>query len=80
MSNVHTTRYVYNIVQLLKRGKPNFFSNNKLCSFIQPEAGYSSVSELGETGAVQFRDVSALTLKLSNEKMNLFNASTCHIS
>lgn len=35
-----------------------------LCQmFIQPEAGYSSVSELGETGAVQFRDVSILTLK-----------------
>lgn len=35
-----------------------------LCQmFIQPEAGYSSVSELGETGAVQFRDVSTLTLK-----------------
>ena len=30
-----------------------------LCQmFIQPEAAYSSVSELGETGAVQFRDVS----------------------
>lgn len=35
-----------------------------LCQmFIQPEAGYSSVSELGETGAVQFRDVSTLTRK-----------------
>lgn len=32
-----------------------------LCQmFIQPEAAYTSVSELGETGAVQFRDVSAL--------------------
>jgi hypothetical protein len=30
-----------------------------LCQmFIQPEAAYSSVSELGEIGAVQFRDVS----------------------
>lgn len=30
-----------------------------LCQlFIQPEAAYTSVSELGETGAVQFRDVS----------------------
>lgn len=29
-----------------------------LCQmFIQPEAAYSSVSELGETGCVQFRDV-----------------------
>lgn len=27
--------------------------------FIQPEAAYSSVSELGETGAVQFRDLNA---------------------
>lgn len=32
-----------------------------LCQlFIQPEAAYTSVSELGETGTVQFRDVSAL--------------------
>lgn len=29
-----------------------------LCQmFIQPEAAYTSVSELGETGCVQFRDV-----------------------
>lgn len=35
-----------------------------LCQmFIQPEAGYTSVSELGETGAVQFRDVSTPTQK-----------------
>lgn len=26
--------------------------------FIQPEAAYQSISELGETGTVQFRDVS----------------------
>ncbi|XP_039445165.1 V-type proton ATPase 116 kDa subunit a 1-like isoform X2 [Culex pipiens pallens] len=31
-----------------------------LCQmFIQPEAAYTSVSELGETGAVQFRDLNA---------------------
>ena len=30
-----------------------------LFRFIQPEAAYSSVSELGETGAVQFRDLNA---------------------
>lgn len=30
-----------------------------LCQlFIQPEAAYTSVSELGESGTVQFRDVS----------------------
>jgi V-type H+-transporting ATPase subunit a len=30
-----------------------------LCQmFIQPEAAYNSVSELGEIGSVQFRDVS----------------------
>lgn len=30
-----------------------------LCQvFIQPEAAYASVSELGEAGTVQFRDVS----------------------
>lgn len=33
-----------------------------LCQmFIQPEAAYTSVSELGETGAVQFRDVSSIS-------------------
>lgn len=33
-----------------------------LCQlFIQPEAAYYSVSELGETGTVQFRDVSLLS-------------------
>lgn len=42
-----------------------------LCQmFIQPEAAYSSVSELGETGAVQFRDVSILH----------FNSSMTHVS
>lgn len=35
-----------------------------LCQmFIQPEAAYTSVSELGETGAVQFRDVSFFVKK-----------------
>jgi V-type H+-transporting ATPase subunit a len=43
-----------------------------LCQmFIQPEAAYNSVSELGETGAVQFRDVSFLlqfhALHISNK-------------
>uniref|UniRef100_U5EY09 V-type proton ATPase subunit a n=1 Tax=Corethrella appendiculata TaxID=1370023 RepID=U5EY09_9DIPT len=43
-----------------------------LCQmFIQPEAAYTSVSELGETGAVQFRDlngeVSAFQRKFVNE-------------
>lgn len=34
-----------------------------LCQlFIQPEAAYTSVSELGESGTVQFRDVSYLFL------------------
>lgn len=37
-----------------------------LCQmFIQPEAAYSSVSELGEIGAVQFRDVSIADKLLS---------------
>ena len=36
-----------------------------LCQlFIQPEAAYTSVSELGETGTVQFRDVIILFLLL----------------
>lgn len=31
-----------------------------LCQmFIQPEAAYSSMAELGESGCVQFRDVSS---------------------
>lgn len=34
-----------------------------LCQiFIQPEAAYTSISELGETDAVQFRDVIKKTL------------------
>jgi V-type H+-transporting ATPase subunit a len=34
--------------------------------FIQPEAGYQTVAELGEIGVTQFRDVSALErLKLN---------------
>lgn len=34
-----------------------------LCQlFIQPEAAYTSVSELGETGTVQFRDVNIYIL------------------
>lgn len=39
----------------------SFFRSEKmsLCQlFIQPEAAYSSVAELGEAGSVQFRDVS----------------------
>lgn len=35
-----------------------------LCQlFIQPEAAYTSVSELGETGTVQFRDVGIISIK-----------------
>lgn len=40
--------------------------------FIQPEAAYQAVSELGETGTVQFRDVNIslsidfLSLKVSS--------------
>jgi hypothetical protein len=37
-----------------------------LCQlFIQPEAAYSSVAELGEAGCVQFRDVSSQLRKVS---------------
>lgn len=46
-----------------------------LCQmFIQPEAAYSSVSELGETGAVQFRDVSLS----ENQKMIRWLPFICH--
>jgi hypothetical protein len=41
----------------------SFFRSEKmsLCQlFIQPEAAFSSVAELGEAGSVQFRDVSVL--------------------
>lgn len=31
--------------------------------FIQPEAAYYSISELGEAGCVQFRDVSLIIIK-----------------
>lgn len=40
----------------------SFFRSEKMCLcqlFIQPEAAYSSVAELGEAGSVQFRDVSS---------------------
>ena len=38
-----------------------------LCQlFIQPEAAYPSLSELGETGTVQFRDVSFIYLSFSH--------------
>lgn len=46
-----------------------------LCQlFIQPEAGYSSVSILGEKGIVQFRDVSSLFTHLlkDNKQTNKF--------
>lgn len=36
--------------------------------FIQPEAAYQSISELGETGTVQFRDVSVFNIKLLIDK------------
>jgi hypothetical protein len=45
----------------------SFFRSEKmsLCQlFIQPEAAYSSVAELGEAGSVQFRDVSNQHRKL----------------
>lgn len=36
-----------------------------LCQlFIQPETAYLSVSELGETGTVQFRDVSSIASRI----------------
>lgn len=45
-----------------------------LCQlFIQPEAAYFSVSELGETGTVQFRDVSKYILFISNGCLTFHN-------
>jgi hypothetical protein len=44
-----------------------------LCQmFIQPEAAYTSVSELGEIGAVQFRDVSKQK-KIKFDKKSFFH-------
>jgi len=46
----------------------SLFRSEKMCLcqlFIQPEAAYSSVAELGEAGSVQFRDVSSQHRKLS---------------
>ena len=43
----------------------SFFRSEKmsLCQlFIQPEAAYQSVAELGEIGVAQFRDVSQINL------------------
>lgn len=41
-----------------------------LCQlFIQPEAAYSTISELGEAGIVQFRDVSKINILCSFNKM-----------
>lgn len=47
-----------------------------LCQlFIQPEAAYSTISELGEYGVVQFRDVSFSTHKthLQNPTKDYFH-------
>lgn len=50
-----------------------------LCQmFIQPEAAYSSVSELGETGAVQFRDVSLSDNKKSDKSVAVYLSSDKH--
>lgn len=46
----------------------SFFRSEEMCLcqlFIQPEAAYSSVAELGEAGSVQFRDVSSQHRQLS---------------
>lgn len=51
-----------------------------LCQlFIQPEAAYLSVSELGETGTVQFRDVSIYRV-LFIYSLSLPSYRTTHIS
>lgn len=53
-----------------------------LCQlFIQPEAAYTSISELGELGTVQFRDVSAVHVKIEvertrNDFLYLFSSSS----
>lgn len=44
-----------------------------LCQlFLQSEAAYACVSELGELGLVQFRDVSVISVILSKKKKNSF--------
>lgn len=43
-----------------------------LCQmFIQPEAAYTSVSELGERGCVQFRDVRSILKTCANKYLTL---------
>lgn len=39
--------------------------------FIQPEAAYQSISELGEAGTVQFRDVSYFNICVYNFVINI---------
>lgn len=53
-----------------------------LCQmFIQPEAAYTSVSELGETGTVQFRDVSEkFILELFCPRSQMWSLLTSEIS
>lgn len=54
-------RVTAEIVVNMKPPLETFFRSETiaLCQlFIQPEAAYASVSELGESGTVQFRDVS----------------------
>lgn len=44
-----------------------------LCQlFLQSEAAYACVSELGELGLVQFRDVSVISVILSKKKNSFF--------
>lgn len=40
--------------------------------FIQPEAAYQSISELGETGTVQFRDVIITNTYIFNNNQSIF--------
>lgn len=55
-----------------------FFRSEKmsLCQlFIQPEAAYQSVAELGEIGVAQFRDVSSINLESLHDPLKSFSSS-----
>jgi hypothetical protein len=57
----------------------SFFRSEKMCLcqlFIQPEAAYSSVAELGEAGSVQFRDVSNQRRKWSACRRHVLQCSS----
>lgn len=55
--------------------RPGIFRSEEMCLaqlFIQSEAAYNCVAELGELGLVQFRDVSVYSIALAFYSVNYF--------